>query len=81
MGEEDIEFYLDRAMAWTVQFGGAGFMPWNWNMFLANWRYSSSFVEFWDNELGCAVHENGGVPCVATPGFFLRGLCDLDAEP
>jgi len=61
VGEEDLEFTLNRAIAWTVQFGGAGFMPWNWNMFLANWRYSSSFVEFWDNELGCAVHADNTI--------------------
>lgn len=61
VGEEDLEFYLNRSIAWTVYFGGAGFMPWNWNMFLANWRYSGSFVEFWDNELGCAVHADNTI--------------------
>jgi hypothetical protein len=61
VGEEDLELYLNRAIAWTVQFGAAGFMPWNWNMFLANWRYGSSFVELWDNELGCAVHADNTI--------------------
>jgi len=55
-GEDDIERYLHRAISWSLQFGSAGFMPWNWNMFMCNWRDQVSFVEFWDNELGCAVH-------------------------
>ncbi len=61
VGEEDLQLYLNRAIAWVLQFGGAGFMPWNWNMFLSNWRYSSSFVEYWDNELGCAVHADNTI--------------------
>ncbi len=55
-GEQDLEDYLHRGISWTLRLGGAGFMPWNWNMMLPNWRAGGSFVEYWDNELGCAVH-------------------------
>lgn len=55
-GEIDQEYYLNRAIGWTLRFGGAGFMPWNWNMMMTNRRMGGSFVEYWDNELGCGVH-------------------------
>lgn len=78
VGEEDVEFYLHRAIPWTLTFGGAGFMPWNWNMFLTDWRYGSGFVEYWDNELGCAVHPDGtprrGRIAMRNWAIFLKGL-------
>ena len=55
-GEDDLEFYLNRGITWTLRYGGAGFMPWNWNMSLMNWRYGGGFVDFWDLQLGTAVH-------------------------
>ena len=39
-----------------------------------NWRYGTSFVEFWDNDLGCCVHAD------ATPrsgGIVLRNWAAL----
>ncbi len=78
VGEEDVEFYLHRAIPWTLTFGGAGFMPWNWNMFLTDWRYGSGFVEYWDNELGCAVHPDNtprrGRIAMRNWAIFLEGL-------
>ncbi len=78
VGEEDVEIYLHRAISWTLTFGGAGFMPWNWNMFLTNWRYGVSFVEYWDNELGCAVHPDNtprrGRIALRNWAIFIGGL-------
>lgn len=34
-------------------------MPWNWNMSHTNCRYQGGFVDYWDLELGCAVHPDG----------------------
>lgn len=58
-GEEDLEKVMNKSIAWTLQFGGSGFMPWNWNMSHTNCRYQGGFVDYWDLELGCAVHPDG----------------------
>ncbi len=58
-GEEDLEKVMNKSIAWTLQFGGSGFMPWNWNMRHTNCRYQGGFVDYWDLELGCAVHPDG----------------------
>lgn len=58
-GEEDLEEVMNKSIAWTLQFGGSGFMPWNWNMSHTNCRYQGGFVDYWDLELGCAVHPDG----------------------
>lgn len=77
-GEEDLEHYLHRGISWTLRLGGAGFMPWNWNMMLPNWRAGGSFVEYWDNELGCAVHGDAtprrGQTVLRNWARFLQGL-------
>jgi hypothetical protein len=55
-GEAVLEHYLHRGITWSLRYGSAGFMPWNWNMSHMNWRYGGGFVDYWDLELGCAVH-------------------------
>ena len=47
---------MSLGVAFALRARIAGFMPWNWNQFYANWRYGGSYVEFWDNDLGCCVH-------------------------
>ena len=58
-GNEEVEINLDRAVCWTLRYGGAGFLPWGWAMGLMNWRYGGGWVEYWDYELGVGVHADG----------------------
>ena len=55
-GETDLGRLTSLGVAITLHDQGAGYMPWNWNQFYANWRYGTKFVELWDNDLGACVH-------------------------
>jgi hypothetical protein len=73
-GETDLGRLTGLGVAMTLHDHGAGYMPWNWNQFYANWRYGTKFVELWDNDLGACVHAD------ATPrrgGVLLRNWAVL----
>jgi hypothetical protein len=77
-GENELEFNLNLAVSWTLRFGGAGFMPWNWNMSFMNWRFGGGFVDYWDLNLGAAVHADAtlrrGKTVLRNWALLLEGL-------
>jgi hypothetical protein len=77
-GDIEQEVNLERALGWTVRYGGAGLLPWNWSMGAMNWRYDGGWVDYWDYELGTAVHSDGtprrGLSTLQNWSRLLNGL-------
>ena len=77
-GERELTEWLHRGYSRTVLYGGAGVMPWNWNMSHMNWRYGGGWVDFWDLHLGSAVHADAtprrGLTPIKNWNLFLENL-------
>ena len=77
-GEAELTEWLHRGYSRTVLYGGAGVMPWNWNMSHMNWRYGGGWVDFWDLHLGSAVHADAtprrGMMPIKNWNLFLEGI-------
>ncbi|MCL2463734.1 MAG: hypothetical protein FWF28_01520 [Micrococcales bacterium] len=77
-GDDEQATHLSRAIAWTLRYGGAGILPWNWSQSHMNWRYGGGWIDYWDRELGTAVHADStprkGLATLTNWAALLRNL-------
>ena len=50
---------MGMGVAMTFHDQGAGYMPWNWNQFYANWRYGTSSSNSGTTTWAACVHADG----------------------